>query len=247
MKKIENYKIIHNNLIAKNTYEMKLEGNVGWIDKPGKFINVSVDSNYLKRPISICDYDETTLTLVYKVFGSGTKWLSNKKENEKIEALVNLGNGFELNTENEALIIGGGVGVPPLYALSKRLKEKGVKLTIILGFTSKEDSFYIDKFKELSELVYISSNDGSIGEIGFVSDIMIKYNLLDIPYYTCGPTPMLKAVHSISTAKGQLSLEERMGCGFGACMGCSHKTKNGYKRVCVEGPVFTSEEIIWND
>ena len=247
MKKICNYRVIENKLIAKDTFKMVLDGDTSWIDKPGKFINISVESNYLKRPISICDYDENTLTIIYKVFGQGTKTISLKKENDNIEALVDLGNGFDLFDDKEVLVIGGGVGVPPLYALVKRLKENNVKVNVILGFTSIEDSFYIEEFSNLADKVYVSSNDGSIGKKGFVSDVMIKHNLLDLPYYTCGPTPMLKVVHSISNAKGLLSLEERMGCGFGACMGCSHKTKDGYKRVCVEGPVFTSEEIVWKD
>ena len=246
MKKIENYEILENNIIAKDTYSMVLKGHSSWC-KPGQFINISVDNSYLKRPISICDYSENTLTLIYKVVGTGTKTLSNKKPKEIIEALIDLGNGFNIIDDKQALVVGGGVGVPPLYALSKNLKENNIDLTIVLGFTSINDAFYIDKFKELTDKVYVCTNDGSLSEKGFVSDMMIKYDLLNIPYYTCGPTPMLKAVHSISKAKGLLSLEERMGCGFGACMGCSHKTKDGYKRVCKEGPVFTSEEIIWKD
>lgn len=246
MKKLANYTILENTLIAKDTYKMVLQGEVSWINKPGKFINISVDKHYLKRPISICDYDSTTLTIIYKVVGSGTKWLGEQKQGKQIEALINLGNGFDY-LSNDALIIGGGVGVPPLYVLAKRLKEQGKHVTAILGFSSKDDAFYIDEFKAVCDELYVCTNDGTYGEKGFVTDIMQAKNLINLNYYTCGPTPMLKAVHKLSTAQGLLSLEERMGCGFGACMGCSCKTKDGYKRVCAEGPVFSSEEILWNN
>ncbi|PSM51772.1 dihydroorotate dehydrogenase 1B, electron transfer subunit [Campylobacter blaseri] len=244
MKKIENYEILQNNKIAKNTFKMVLKGDTSLITNSGQFINITIEDKFLKRPISICDYDKDSLTIIYKVFGEGTKWLSLQKSGKIIEALMPLGNGYTLKDTKEALLIGGGVGVPPLYNLAKKLVQKGVKVDIILGFNTKDDAFYIDEFREFDKDIKVSTIDGSIGVKGFVTDCMDE-RLQNLYYYTCGPLPMLKAIFNLTKASGQISFEERMGCGFGACMGCSHKTKDGYKRICKEGPVLQSEEVLW--
>lgn len=244
MKKIENYQICQNNKIAKDTFKMVLEGDTSLITNSGQFINITIEDKFLKRPISICDYDKDSLTIIYKVFGEGTRWLSLQKSGKIIEALMPLGNGYTLKDTKEALIIGGGVGVPPLYNLAKKLTQNDIKLNVILGFNTKDDAFYIDEFREFDTNLKISTIDGSIGVKGFVTDCMDE-RFKNIYYYTCGPLPMLKAIFNLSKASGQISFEERMGCGFGACMGCSHKTKDGYKRICKEGPVLQSEEVLW--
>lgn len=244
MKKVEIYKIVTNKQLTKDIYEMVLQGDGSWVTRPGQFINIKVINKFLRRPISICDWSNDSLTIVYKVVGEGTAWLASLKTNDQLEALVGLGNGFNLD-DKHLLLIGGGVGIPPLYGACKCLVKQGYEPIVILGFQSKEDEFYFDKFHKLTNKLYVSTNDGSLGLKGFVTDIMIKNELCDIPYLTCGPLPMLKAIYKTSKANGQISLEERMGCGFGACMGCSIETKNGYKRICKEGPVLQSEELLW--
>ena len=241
------FKIVQNEKIAKDVFKMVLEGNTSAIQNCGQFINIELNGLYLRRPISICDYDESTITIIYKVVGKGTEQMSNLNVGDKLDVLTGLGNGFDTNCKGEKpLIIGGGVGTPPMYRLCKDLISKGKSPIVVLGFASKEDVFYEEEFKEIKVPVYISTVDGSYGTKGFVTDI-IK-DLDDYSYmYACGPMPMLKAVTNSIQVDGQLSLEERMGCGFGACMGCTIKTKNGYKRVCKEGPVFRKEELIWED
>ena len=241
------YKILQNEKIAKDVFKMLLEGNTSFIANSGQFINIELEDLYLRRPISICDYDENTITIIYKVVGEGTEKMSKMCTGEKLDILTGLGNGFDTNCKGDKpLIIGGGVGTPPLYRLCKDLIKKGKSPIVVLGFASKEDIFYEEEFKKLKVPVYISTVDGSYGTKGFVTDI-IK-DLEEYTYfYACGPMNMLKAVSSELTVEGQLSLEERMGCGFGACMGCTIKTKNGYKRVCKEGPVFKKEELIWEN
>ncbi len=233
-----------NKILTEGVYEMKLSGDISAVKNPGQFVNISIDGCYLRRPISVCDVDGDTLTLIYKVVGEGTERLSKYAAGEKIDTLVGLGNGYDLSLSGEKpLLIGGGVGVPPMYLLAKKLVEKGVKPTVILGFNTKSEIFYEKKFKALGATVYVTTADGSYGKKGFVTDIMKD---LDYTYfYTCGPMPMFKAIEKIAKGSGEFSFEERMGCGFGACMGCSCKTKYGNKRICKDGPVLRREEIVW--
>lgn len=233
-----------NNKLTENVFEMKLVGDVSAIKAPGQFVNLLIDGCYLRRPISVCDVSGDTLTLIYKVVGEGTERLSKYKAGEKIDTLVGLGNGYDLEASGSApLLIGGGVGVPPMYLLAKKLIEKGVKPTVILGFNTKSEVFYEDKFKALGANVFVATADGSYGKKGFVTDSMKD---LDYTYfYTCGPSPMFKAIEATAKGNGEFSFEERMGCGFGACMGCSCKTKYGNKRICKDGPVLKREEIVW--
>lgn len=244
---IKTYTIKSNEVIADNVFKMVVVGDNSWIKRPGQFINIDIEGAYLKRPISISEVTEDGFVLVIKIVGFGTKQLSLKKENDTISALIDLGNGFDLDIEgNEVVLIGGGVGVPPLLQCAKDLKDK-YKTTVILGFNSKSDVFYENEFKQLGSDVYVTTVDGSYGHKGVVTEIVLDKNLTHIPYLTCGPEGMLKAVSKVMKSKGQLSFEARMGCGFGACMGCSCKTLTGYKRICKEGPVLSSEELIWND
>ncbi len=250
MNRIRKFKILCNEKLTDQIFKMILAADeTDWITKPGQFVNITIDQAYLKRPISISEWDEKGFTIIYKVVGFGTKQLSLKKPDEEIECLIGLGNGFtpERFLQDHVLLIGGGVGVPPLVGCAKACLKLNKKVSVILGFDTKKNSFYIDKFEEMGCEVYVSTNDGSLGTKGFVSNVMREENLCDLPYMACGPLPMLKAVYSISRASGQLSFEERMGCGFGACMGCSCKTITGVKRICKEGPVLDSEEILWKD
>ncbi len=229
--------------LAKNTYETVLSGNTEGIT-PGQFVNILIKGKYLRRPISVCDAEAGKLTIVYKTVGEGTKALSEVNKGEKLDLLTGLGNGYDLTQSGSApLLIGGGVGVPPLYMLCKKLLNKGVTPTVILGFNSADEVFYEQEFSALGVKVYIATADGSRGTRGFVTDVMKN---LDYSYfYTCGPMPMFRAINEIAVTEGQLSFEERMGCGFGACMGCSCKTLTGNKRICREGPVMKRSEIIW--
>lgn len=238
------FKVISNKRIAKNVYEMKLEGDTSAIINPGQFVNIKIEGEFLRRPISICDYSDNTLTLIYKVVGKGTSLMSAMQENTWLDILVGLGNGFNIYDSGEnPVLIGGGVGVPPMYRLAKELIEAGKKVSVIIGFNQADEVFYEEKFKEIGADVYVTTVDGSVGTKGFVTDVLKD---LDYSYfYTCGPEPMLKAVYNTSKTSGQLSFEERMGCGFGVCMGCSCKTKYGNKRICADGPVLEKEEIIW--
>lgn len=245
MYKRDQYKIKSNKKIAKNVYEMVLEGDTTYIVRPGQFINIEIDGCYLRRPISVCDYDDKTITIIYKVVGNGTEKMATFKEGQILDILTGLGNGFNEKASGERpLLIGGGVGTPPMYNLCKKLVEQGKKTIVVLGFGNVDDVFYEEKFKEMGVEVYISTVDGSYGTKGFVTDIV--KNLKDYTYYyTCGPKSMLKAVYDIATTDGELSFEEKMGCGFGACMGCTCETTKGNKRICKEGPVLKKEEIIW--
>jgi len=244
MYKKNEYKILSNRKIANQVYEMVLEGDTQYITKPGQFINIEIKEFYLRRPISICNYDENTITVIYKVVGEGTEKMSQMQEGT-LDVLTGLGNGFDTRkSKQRPLLIGGGVGTPPMYGLCKKLVEEGKKPIVVLGFNSKEDVFYEEKFKSLGAEVYVSTVDGSYGTKGFVTDIV--KNLKDYTYYyACGPKNMLKAVYDTANSDGELSFEEKMGCGFGACMGCTCKTKNGDKRLCKHGPVLKKEEIIW--
>ncbi|MBQ1900614.1 MAG: dihydroorotate dehydrogenase electron transfer subunit [Erysipelotrichaceae bacterium] len=234
-----------NKKIALNTYRMVLKGDDMKQLKPGQFVNVKLEPFFLRRPISICDVKEDELTLIYKAVGEGTKMMSELKEG-KLDLLIGLGNGYDLSKSGERpLLIGGGVGVPPLYYLAKKLREQGKEVSVILGFNKKDEIFMEKEFIDLGCRVLVTTADGSYETKGFVSDVMdeVEYSY----FYTCGPLPMLKAVNNRAESEGEFSFEERMGCGFGACMGCSIKVKDGYKRVCKEGPVFERKEILWQD
>ena len=240
------YTILSNEPLTPAVYRMVLEGDTQYITRSGQFINIELEGKFLRRPISVSDYDATTVTIIYKVVGSGTEQMRGMVAGDKLDILTGLGNGF--NTENEAkspLLVGGGVGVPPLYNLAKRLLAEGKKPMVILGFNTKSEIFYEEEFKALGVDVYCSTADGSHGVKGFVTDV-IREKALKFDYlYTCGPLPMLKALYDATEADGEFSFEERMGCGFGACMGCTCKTKYGNKRICKDGPVLKREEIIW--
>lgn len=245
MYKRDKYKIKSNKNIAKNVYEMILEGDTSYIVRPGQFINIELDGFYLRRPISVCDYDDKTITIIYKVVGNGTEKMSTLKEGEILDILTGLGNGFNINTSGDRpLLIGGGVGTPPMYNLCKKMIEKDIKPVVILGFGTKDEVFYEEKFKKLGAEVYIATMDGSYGTKGTVVDVVKNLNNYTY-YYTCGPQKMLKAVYDSANSNGELSFEEKMGCGFGACMGCTCKTKYGDKRICKHGPVLKKEEVIW--
>ena len=237
------YKILENKKIAKSIYKMRLEGDTSKITAAGQFINIKLDGYFLRRPISICDYDETEITIVYKVVGEGTEYMSTLTEGEELDCLIGLGNGYTLKDAENPVLIGGGVGVPPLYNLAKKLIEKGQKPSVILGFNTEDEVFLEDKFRALGCNTVVTTADGSHGVKGFVTDALknIDYDY----FYTCGPMPMFRAIEGAATTEGQFSFEERMGCGFGACMGCSCKTKYGYKRICKDGPVLERGEIVW--
>ncbi|MBQ4343807.1 MAG: dihydroorotate dehydrogenase electron transfer subunit [Erysipelotrichaceae bacterium] len=248
MKTLQKCKVLSNVPLTHDVYRMILENDTSWIHHPGQFVNVTIEGQYLKRPISICDWDEHSLTLIYKVVGKGTEIMSQKIAGDVMEILTDLGNGFHTETAaNEVVLLGGGVGVPPMFGTAKQCLKEGKKVHVILGFASKKDAFYLDEFKQLGVDVSVCTNDGTLGTKGFVTDVMKEKGLTDVFYMACGPLPMLKAIYQTSNAKGLLSFEERMGCGFGACMGCSCKTITGYKRICVEGPVMESEDILWKD
>lgn len=241
----QNIYTIESNLpLTSDVYKMVLLGDTSYITAPGTFINIKIDDLFLRRPISVCDYDDISITIIYKVVGKGTLSLSKKQKGEKLDILTGLGNGFDGSLSGDKpLLLGGGVGVPPLYNLAKKLIAEKKEVTVILGFNKKEEIFYAKEFEDLGAKVILTTVDGSVGIKGFVTDAMkdIDYTF----FYTCGPLPMLKAIYNASKTSGQLSFEERMGCGFGACMGCTCKTKYGNKRICKDGPVLIKEEIIW--
>lgn len=229
--------------IAPSVYRMVLEGDVSDVTNCGQFINIKLKEKYLRRPISVYDYDDTTVTIIYKVVGEGTAIMSELCAGDELDVMTGLGNGYDISKSGEKpLLIGGGVGVPPMYNLCKKLIAQGKKPTVILGFNTADEVFCFDEFSALCHTV-VTTVDGSRGIKGFVTDAMGDFDYTY--YYTCGPEPMLKAVYNTAKTSGQLSFEERMGCGFGACMGCSCKTKYGNKRICKDGPVLESEEVIW--
>ena len=230
--------------IANDVYRMVLAGDTAAITAPGQFINIRLDGCFLRRPISVCDWRDGEVTVIYKVVGRGTQQMSMLEPGAALDALTGLGNGYNMEKSGaRPLLIGGGVGVPPLYGLCKRLIAAGKAPTVVLGFNTQGDMFYESEFRALGAAVHIATADGSCGHRGFVTDVMQP---LDYTYfYACGPMPMFRAVEAIARTSGQYSFEERMGCGFGACMGCSCKTKYGSKRICVDGPVLEREEIVW--
>ena len=238
------YEILRNVPLTATVFEMVLGGDTGAITAPGQFINIQLAGKYLRRPISICDWSEDTITIIYKVVGSGTQQMSEMKVGEKLDVLVGLGNGYNPDKSGDApVLLGGGVGVPPMYGLCKALRAQGKAVKVILGFNTKDEVFYEQQFKDLGAEVTVTTADGSYGTKGFVTDALVT---MDYSYFfTCGPMPMFLAIEKVATTSGQYSFEERMGCGFGACMGCSCKTKYGNKRICKDGPVLEREEIVW--
>ena len=238
------FEIISNTALTENVYQMVLRGDTSAITASGQFVNIQLDGMFLRRPISVCDWDCETLTIVYKVVGKGTEQMSAMTAGEKLDILTGLGNGYDLSLSGDKpVLLGGGVGVPPMYNLAKKLLSQGKDVTVILGFNTKSEVFYEEEFKALGCKVIVATADGSHGVKGFATTPLAE---LDYTYfYTCGPEPMLKAVYKATNTSGQMSFEERMGCGFGACMGCSCKTLTGYKRICKEGPVMKKEEILW--
>ncbi|MBQ9861115.1 MAG: dihydroorotate dehydrogenase electron transfer subunit [Clostridia bacterium] len=238
------FTIVTNQPLTDTIYRMVLKGDTSAITAPGQFVNIKLDGLYLRRPISVCDCVDGELTLIYKVVGKGTEQMSTMRAGEQLDILTGLGNGYATASAGvHALLLGGGVGVPPLYMLAKTLIAQGKTVSVVLGFNTKNEVFYEQEFKALGANVTVTTVDGSYGAKGFVTDALpASYDY----FFTCGPEPMLKAVYKSTATEGQFSFEERMGCGFGACMGCSCKTVTGYKRICKDGPVLTKEEILWD-
>ena len=237
------FTILSNTALTDSVYKMVLSGDTSHITNCGQFVNIQLEGHFLRRPISVCDYDEQALTIVYKVVGKGTEAMSKMAEGTQLDILTGLGNGYDLSLAGDKpVLLGGGVGVPPMYNLAKKLRALGKDVTVILGFNTQSEIFYEEEFKALGCTVTVTTVDGSYGTKGFVTDALPENYTY---FYTCGPEPMLKAVYRATKTSGEMSFEERMGCGFGACMGCSCKTLTGYKRICKEGPVMKKEEILW--
>lgn len=238
--------INHNKQIAPDVFRIELTGDNSEVTAPGQFVNIRLDGNFLRRPISVCDKTENGLTLIYKAVGKGTRQLSLMFPGQPLDVLTGLGNGYDLTKSGERpLLVGGGVGIPPLYWLCRELLQQGKMPTVILGFNKEEEVFFESEFQELGANVMVMTADGSYGHKGFVTDGMQRLESEYTYIYTCGPMPMFRAINQIAKTSGQFSFEERMGCGFGACMGCSCKTVTGYKRICKDGPVLEREEILW--
>ena len=239
------FKILTNEALTSNVYRMTLEGDTSAITAPGQFVNIRLTGRFLRRPISVCDWEEGKLTLVYKVVGHGTEQMAQLPAGTRLDVLTGLGNGYNTTVSGDhPVLVGGGVGVPPMFGLAKRLRAMGKPVQVILGFNTREEIFYEEAFQALGCTVYVTTVDGSCGTPGFVTDAL--KNLSYSHFCACGPEPMLKALYAASTTSGQMSFEERMGCGFGACMGCSCKTLTGSKRICKDGPVMKKEEILWD-
>ena len=238
------FEILSNTPLTDSVYKMVLQGDTEAITASGQFVNIRLEGMFLRRPISVCDYDEKTLPIIYKVVGKGTDAMSAMEQGQKLDILTGLGNGYDLSPSGEhPVLLGGGVGVPPMYNLAKKLVAQGKRVSVILGFNTASEGFYEEEFKALGCQVTVTTVDGSYGQKGFVTNALPENYTY---FYTCGPEPMLKAVYRSTYSSGQMSFEERMGCGFGACMGCSCKTLTGYKRICKEGPVMKKEEILWD-
>ena len=237
------FTIISNEALTRDVFKMVLSGDTSAVTNCGQFVNIQLEGLFLRRPISVCDYDAETLTIIYKVVGKGTEAMSAMAPGEKLDILTGLGNGYDISLSGDhPVLLGGGVGVPPMYNLAKKLVAEGKQVSVILGFNTQSEIFYENEFKALGCDVTVTTVDGSYGVKGFVTDALPETYTY---FYTCGPEPMLKAVYKATSTSGQMSFEERMGCGFGACMGCSCKTLTGYKRICKEGPVMKKEEILW--
>lgn len=237
------YTLCQRRALARGVWELRMAGDTSPITAPGQFVNIQLDGCFLRRPISVCDWDKESLTIIFKVVGRGTAGLAGLREGQTLDLLCGLGNGFDLSRcGGRTLLLGGGLGAAPLYGLAKALLAEGKAPTAVLGFNSKEDIFYEEAFRALGLDTVVTTVDGSAGVKGFVTDALPgQYDM----FCACGPLPMLKAVCAAAPTPGFVSLEERMGCGFGACMGCSCKTKAGSKRVCRDGPVFAKEELLW--
>ena len=236
------FEIVSNEALTDVVYRMVLAGDTSAITNCGQFVDLRLPEKYLRRPISVCDYDETTLTLIYKVVGSGTEIMSTLTPGTKLDVLTGLGNGYDTSLSGDhPVLVGGGVGVPPMYNLCKKLIAEGKQVQVVLGFNTGAEIFLAEEFKALGAQVYVATADGSVGTKGFVTDVIktLSYTY----FYSCGPMPMFRAMEQVMTTSGQYSFEERMGCGFGACMGCTIQTNAGYKRVCKDGPVFAREEV----
>lgn len=239
------YEVKENKRIAENIYRMELAGDGSALTAPGQFVNIRLDGRFLRRPISVCDWDASSVTVIYKVLGAGTAQMSAMDPGTKLDILAGLGNGFDMEAAGEKpLIIGGGVGIPPLYGLAKRLAAKGLRPSAALGFGGRADAFYAAEFEAAGCDVKVASLDGSVGIKGFATDALPQSYT---HFYACGPSAMLRAVYEKTSTDGQLSFEERMGCGFGACMGCSIMLKGGSRRVCKDGPVFFKSELLSED
>ncbi len=239
------FEIEENIPLTRNVYRMKLRGDTSAITAPGQFVNIKLDGLFLRRPISVCDADGDLLTLIYKVVGKGTELMS-RMQGVSLDILSGLGNGYDLSPSGQKpLLIGGGVGIPPMYMTARRLIDEGKKTAVILGFNTADEVFYEEEFRRLGAGVVVTTADGSYGKKGFVTDAVkdVSYTY----FYACGPEPMLRAVCEKTETSGQMSFEERMGCGFGACMGCSCRTLTGSKRICKDGPVMRKEEILWRN
>ena len=238
--------VIKNEALTPLIYEMHLAGDVSGVTRAGQFVEIALDGLYLRRPISVCNYEEGELTLIYKVVGKGTDLMSQMAEGTQLDVLTGLGNGFNIDHEcKKPLLVGGGVGVPPLYRLTRDLIARGKDVTVVLGFNTESEIFYAEKFEQAGAKVIIATADGSVGVKGFVTNAIAESKVDADYFYSCGPLPMLRALCQSLEIDGEVSLEERMGCGFGICMGCSIQTTKGAKRVCKEGPVFKKEEVIW--
>ena len=237
------FTITENTALTATVYKMVLTGDTDGI-VTGQFVNILLGGLYLRRPISVCDCQGDTLTLIYKVVGKGTAQMAAMTAGQTLDVLTGLGNGYDVaKAGDKPLLIGGGVGVPPLYMLARLLREQGKAVSVILGFNTADEVFCEQEFKDLGCDVTVTTVDGTYGVKGFVTAALPEeYSY----FYTCGPEPMLKAVYKATTTSGQFSFEERMGCGFGACMGCSCKVITGYKRICKDGPVLEKEEILWD-
>ena len=236
------FTIVSNTALTDVVYKMVLEGDTSAIGGCGQFVDLRLPEKYLRRPISVCDYDETTLTLIYKVVGSGTEIMASLPVGTKLDILTGLGNGYDTTLSGQSpVLVGGGVGVPPMYNLCKKLIAEGKEPQVVLGFNTASEIFLADEFRALGAKVYVATADGSVGTKGFVTDV--SKGLTYSYFYSCGPMPMFKAMEKVMQTSGQYSFEERMGCGFGACMGCTIQTRSGYKRVCKDGPVFFREEV----
>lgn len=240
------YNVVSNEQLTAKSWLMVLEGDTQYVTRAGEFVNIALEGKFLRRPISVCDYDEKTITLLYDVVGEGTKAMSRIKAGEELDLLTGLGNGFSEGREcRRPALLGGGVGCAPLYNLAKKFLARGVKPVVILGFNSEKDVVSADMFEAIGVELYIATVDGSVGTKGFVTDVIREQGLECDYFYACGPMPMLKALCKGVEWPGEVSLDERMACGFGVCMCCSVETKSGNKRICKEGPVFDKEDLIW--
>ena len=235
--------VVSNVKVGKDVYLMRLKGDLSSINNPGEFVEIKLDNYYLRRPISVCDFSSNHLDLLYKVLGQGTKDMSSYEKGKKLDVIVNLGNGFDVSVSNKPLLVAGGIGIAPMFALAKSFNNKGIKPTLIYGAASESDLVLLDELSKYCELI-VCTDDGSLGYKGNVVSYLKENNVDFDKYYACGPQVMLKYL-SLFNGNGYVSLEARMGCGFGACMGCSIMTTSGPKRVCKEGPVFEASEVIY--